>query len=324
MAAAKGKGSVNVFQRALRSASQANRSSPAWAGNFDPSPLPPPSQWGSLNSPTAPLYNTYPTSDIRVPLSNGHQTIAPATYKKPPVLLKKPPLAYSRIPRVLTYDPEQRSSPYGTKKYRAAIISHLAPDTGLSEITAGIAQTAPVGLVTEVSFLPAGDEGQALSARVVFGSHLATEALEKAAKSGTFRVKGVAPTVVRDRTIAHHWSNVMRIDSRVVLVRGRPGTDGFSEEGIRAAIAADADALARAGGMGAECEPVVTYPVDDGCVTMEWRFFSKTQAGAMRLAIERHFRERVEVYKGYDPCWVDEKKDIVPSKLNREQAWRLW
>lgn len=322
MAGAKrGQASVDAFQRALRGASRTNGSSLAWADKSNPSAFPSPSQWGSLNSPTTPFHHTFPTSNIRTPLTNGHQTIPPASYRKP---LKEAPLAYSRLPRVLTYDPQQQSTPYRTKKHRAAVISHLAPGTTLADITTGIAQTAPVGLVTEVSFLPVEPEDQDLRARIVFGSHLAAKALTKAAEARTLRVKGAAPTVAMDLTVAHHWGNISRIDSRVVLMRGRPGTDGFSEQGIRVAMEADSDALARAGDMGVQCEPVVTYPVDDGCITMEWRFFSKKQAGAMRLAVERHFGERLEVYKGYDPCWVDAEGGIVPSKLNREQSWRHW
>lgn len=274
----------------------------------------------------------FPTSHIRTPLTHNGQTIQPRIYAKPPKLKRRgQPLEYSLIPRSPTHAKHEKS-PYGANRYRAVVIDHLPPSTTLLDLTRSIAETAPVGPITSVSLLlpprqAANGSDLGLGARVVFGRHQATVELARAVKAGTFRIGDDddhhhVPTVSRDKDVAYHWNNATRIDSRVVLVRGRPGTAGFSEVGIRAAMDADAQALGMAGEMGSACEPVVTYEVDDGCVTMEWRFFSSRQASAMKLAIERHFGERVEAYKGHDPCWVDEQNGILPWKLNREQAWR--
>lgn len=291
-------------------------------------------------SGTSTISPAFPTSEIQKPLTNGRHVIPPPIYIRPPPLHKKrgQAIEYSRIPRVLTHDRQERS-PYGDNLYRAVLIDHLAPGTTLADLTTAIARTAPVGPVTSAALLPA----PRLGAQVVFGRHQAASALIRAARAGTFRVRAsasasasapgqegtaaateVVPKVSRDKSVAHHWNNARRIDSRVVLVRGRPGEAGFSEDGVRAAMLADADALAKAGPLGAECEPVVVaHPVDDeGCVTLEWRFFSARQAAAMRLAVERRFGERVHVCRGHDPCWVDEANGVVPERLNREQAWR--
>lgn len=286
----------------------------------------------------------FPTAQIKTPLTNGHQTIPPPIYTRPPRVNNKKKgrfLEYARIPRELTHG-RHEPSPYGVNRYRAVILDHLAPGTTLADLTAALARTAPVGPLTSITLLPPPRRAPngldlGLGARIVFGRHQATSALARAARAGTFRVRSagnaaeqagvvVVPTVSRDRSVAYHWNNARRIDSRVVLVRAaRPGP---GEDEVRAAMLADGDALARAGPLGAECEPVVTYPPVDGdgdgsdVVVMEWRFFSAQQAGAMRLAVERHFGDRVEVYKGHDPCWVDEEQGIVPERLNREQAWR--
>lgn len=104
-------------------------------------------------------------------------------------------------------------------------------------------------------------------------------------------------------------------------------TTGFSERELRAVMEADKQAMKAAGPLGSRSEPVLTYDVDgeEGYVTMEWRLFSHAQAMVMRMAVERVYRGRLEVYKGWDPCWFDEKNGHIPEKLNREQAWRnIW
>lgn len=161
--------------------------------------------------------------------------------------------------------------------------------------------------------------------------------LVQAAREGVLKIKGVAITAVSvDKSVAYHWNNARRVDSRVLLVRGSSNssnsndndtteteTPGFTERELRAAMEADEKAMKAAGPLGARSEPVVSYEVDGGkSVTMEWRFFSHAQAMAMRGAIERAYKGRLEVYKGWDPCWVDEKTGHFPERLNREQAWR--
>lgn len=85
----------------------------------------------------------------------------------------------------------------------------------------------------------------------------------------------------------------------------------------------DHEVMGRAGPLGVESEAVLWYPVNyDGTRTMEWRFFSKGQAAAVRLAIERRYGEALEVYKGWDPCWLQGNMGLLPWKLNQEQAWR--
>lgn len=359
MSSTKGGPSLHAF-KALSAAPTASRSTPLWHGKpstSSPSASPSPSSPWAKTSTITPAF---PTAEIRTPLTNGHQTIPPPIYTRPPKASKKKGrfLDYARIPRVLTHGRDE-PSPYGVNRYRAVILDHLAPGTTLADLTTALARTAPVGPLTSITLLPPPrhtpnglDLG--LGAHIVFGRHQATAALARAARAGTFRVRStgggagnaeqqrgkgdvkdnrrdewVVPTVSRDKTVAYHWNNARRIDSRVVLVRAPPSV---GEAEVRAAMLADADALARAGPLGAECEPVVTYPPADadadgdgdgsGVVVMEWRFFSAQQAGAMRLAVERHFGERLEVYKGHDPCWVDEEQGIVPERLNREQAWR--
>lgn len=329
MAAVKGGRSLQFFvaRRALSPPWKYGR--PPWSRNSSSSSSsssPSPSPWASQSTPRT-IRIAFPTSHIRTPLTHNGQTIQPPIYTKPPKLKKRgQPIEYTLIPRSPTHAKHEKS-PYGANRYRAVVIDHLPPGTTLLDLTRSIAETAPVGPITSVSLLApprqaANGLDLGLGARIEFGRHQATVELARAVKAGRFRIRGQVPTVSRDKGAAYHWNNARRIDSRVVLVRGRPGTEGFSEEGIRAAMEADAEALGMAGEMGSECEPVVTYEVDDGCVTMEWRFFSSRQAAAMRLAIERHFGERLEVYKGHDPCWVDEQNEMLPWKLNREQAWR--
>lgn len=353
MSSTKGGPSLHAF-KALSAVPSASRSTPLWHGKSSKLSPSPPSPWEKTGTITP----AFPTAEIRTPLTNGHQTIPPPIYTRPPKVSKKKGrfLEYARIPRVLTHGRDE-SSPYGVNRYRAVILDHLAPGTTLADLTTALARTAPVGPVTSITLLPPPRHAPngldlGLGAHIVFGRHQATSALARAARAGTFRVwstggggggnseqqredghakedskdGGVVPTVSRDKTVAYHWNNARRIDSRVVLVRAPPGV---REAEVRAAMLADADALARAGPLGAECEPVVTYPPADGddgdgsgVVVMEWRFFSAQQAGAMRLAVERHFGERLEVYKGHDPCWLDEEQGIVPERLNREQAWR--
>lgn len=233
---------------------------------------------------------------------------------------------YHEIPRTLTHHPQEKS-PYGVgNRYRGVYINHLAPGTTHADVTAAIAASAPVGPVTSVKLLrPPPDKEKAfgkLRAHVVFGRYQATRKLVKAAQDGIFQVKGAVVPVSVDKSVAYHWNSARRIDSRVLLVRSRLDTPGFTERALRAAMEADEKAMQAAGPLGAHSEPVVSYEVDEGCVTMEWRFFSHEQAMAMRRAVERTYRGQLEVYKGWDPCWVDEEKGQVPEKLNREQAWR--
>lgn len=238
------------------------------------------------------------------------------------------PLPYHEIPRTLTHHPQEKS-PYGVgNRYRGVYINHLVPGTTHADVTAGIATTAPVGPITSVTLLrPPPDKERAfgqLRAHVVFGRYQATRKLVQAARDGVFQIRGVAVTgVSTDKSVAYHWNSARRIDSRVLLVREKAGgTPGFNERALRAAMEADEEAMQAAGPLGARSEPVVSYEVDEGCVTMEWRFFSYVQAMAMRRAVERAYGGRLEVYKGWDPCWVDEEKGQVPERLNREQAWR--
>lgn len=315
--------------RALRLCPQAAASALGFCRNQSPSLSSSP--WLATTS----VFHDLPSSQARLSSTKTtRKAKKPTSPPKPPVVKKKgQPLEYSQIPRSLTHD-RQEPSPYGSNRYRAVIIDHLPPETTLTDLTLSIARTAPVGSITSITLLPpprivSNGIDLGLGAHVVFGRYQAATALAQAARAGNFRVsttspgaEEVVPTVSRDKRVAYHWNNARRIDSRVVLVRGRPGTPGFSEEGVRAAMLADEDALGRAGPLGVECEPVLRYSVDDGCETLEWRFFSTQQASAMRLAVERHFGERLEVYKGHDPCWVDEENGIVPERLNREQAWR--
>lgn len=263
-----------------------------------------------------PLYASTETSMAQSPLGKGCRQRSKRTG----------PLPYDEIPRTLTHHPLEKS-PYGVgNRYRGVFINHLAPGTTHADVTAGIAATAPVGPVTSVRLLqpPPHKErvfGQ-LRAHVVFGRHQATSRLVRAARDGLLRIKGTAVAVSVDKSVAYHWNNGRRIDSRVLLVRARPDTPGFTEGELRKAMVADMESMKAAGPLGARSEPVVSYEVDEGCVTMEWRFFSHVQAMAMRTAVERAYEAKVEVYKGWDPCWVDEEKGQVPERLNREQAWR--
>lgn len=251
------------------------------------------------------------------------------------------PLPYHEIPRTLTYHPQEKS-PYGIgNRYRGVFLNHLAPDTTHADVTAGIAATAPVGPITSVTLLrPPPEKERAfgkLRAHVVFGRYQALPKLIQAGREGVLRIKDVAITSVStDKSVAYHWNNARRVDSRVLLVRGSSSsnsnnhnnnkiteTPGFTERELRAVMEADEQAMQAAGPLGARSEPVVSYEVDGGrSVTMEWRFFSHAQAMAMRGAIKRAYKGRLEVYKGWDPCWVDEKNGHIPEKLNREQAWR--
>ncbi|KAJ4389067.1 hypothetical protein N0V93_006529 [Gnomoniopsis smithogilvyi] len=236
------------------------------------------------------------------------------------------PLPYHEIPRTLTHHPQEKS-PYGVgNRYRGVYINHLPLETTHADVTASIAATAPVGPITSVTLLrPPPDKESAfgkLRAHVVFGRYQATQKLVKAARDGVFKVLGAAVPVSTDKSVAYHWNSARRIDSRVLLVRAKPDTPGFTEHALRTAMEADEEAMQAAGPLGARSEPVVSYEVDEGCVTMEWRFFSHAQAMAMRRAIERAYGRRLEIYKGWDPCWVDEEKGQVPARLNREQAWR--
>lgn len=240
------------------------------------------------------------------------------------------PLPYHEIPRTLTYHPQEKS-PYGIgNRYRGVFLNHLAPDTTHADVTAGIAATAPVGPITSVTLLrPPPDKERVfgkLRAHVVFGRYQAPPRFVQAAREGVFKIRDVALTAVStDKSVAYHWNNARRVDSRVLLVRGSKtddATPGFTERELRGVMEADEQAMKAAGPLGSWSEPVVSYEVDGGCVTMEWRFFSHAQAMAMRMAVERVYQDRLEVYKGWDPCWVDEKNGQVPEKLNREQAWR--
>lgn len=240
------------------------------------------------------------------------------------------PLPYHEIPRTLTHHPQEKSPYSAGNRYRAVFINHLAPGTTHVDVTTGIAATAPVGPLTSVTLLrPPPDQVRAfgqLRAHVVFGRHQAPPKLVQAAREGRFRIRGVVagPLQVRvDKSVAYHWNSARRTDSRVLLVRGKPDTPGFNEAALRGAMEADEEAMAAAGSLGARSEPVVSYEVDEGCVTMEWRFFSHAQAMAMRTAVERAYAgRRLELYTGWDPCWVDGDKGQVPARLNREQAWR--
>ncbi|KAJ4425267.1 hypothetical protein N0V82_000077 [Gnomoniopsis sp. IMI 355080] len=267
-----------------------------------------------------PLYASTETFMAIPPLPKGR--------RRRPRPKRASPLPYHEIPRTLTHHPQEKS-PYGVgNRYRGVYINHLAPGTTHADVTAGIAATAPVGPITSVTLLrPPPDQERAfgkLRAHVVFGRYQATRKLVKAAREdGVFKVNGTAVAgVSTDKSVAYHWNSARRIDSRVLLMRAKPGTPGFTESALRAAMEADEEAMQAAGPLGARSEPVVSYEVDEGDVTMEWRFFSHVQAMAMRRAVQRACGGRLAIYKGWDPCWVDEAKGQVPERLNREQAWR--
>lgn len=284
---------------------------------ISPTPEPPVKSRKFNDGRPPPLYAPTETFMAIAPLPKGRRRRRPK---------RDGPLPYDEIPRTPTHHPLEKS-PYGVgNRYRGVWISHLTPGTTHADVTVGIAATAPVGPITTMRLLrPPPEKEHAcgkLRAHVVFGRYQATAKLVKAARDGVFKVKGAAVPVRTDKSVAYHWNNGRRIDTRVLLVRGKPDTPGFTERELRAAMEADEEAMEAAGPLGSRSEPVVSYEVDEGCVTLEWRFFSHAQAMAMRMAVERSYGTQLEVYKGWDPCWVDEEKGQVPERLNREQAWR--
>lgn len=291
------------------------------------------------------------STDVRTRTNTSSTTPQPSTTdvtKSPGPLpfgsnIVQPPIRHRNIgsgrnlsPRA--NDPSLANSPW---LYRDLSIHNLEHGTTLTDITHGIATTAPVSMVRELWFIPQPATSTALrSARVVFYSQDAALQLAQAAREKTFQVRGMTPSVyITDISHAHFKSksDMSPGSSRVLVVQGmweefaRCGVEEMKEV-IRANPISRDDALL----YGFESEPIRWEKGDGECIKSEyqihvgahkqvlliktkltltlrtlrqvtWAFFSCTmQAIPFKQALEMYFaiptNPRLRIKHVADPC----------------------
>ncbi|ROW08773.1 hypothetical protein VMCG_02720 [Cytospora schulzeri] len=255
------------------------------------------------------------------------------------------PWAQERPQKPAAQAPERRGPPPG-KCYMAVHITGLDPTLTLPELLQSIAETAPVGMVLSARLLPDKNNNEPKGPRkkprelyslssnphippppppppsspqkadIVFGNENAPYELRQRARDGTFLVRGRTPFVAVNSQLVFNYPKVELRRSRVLRIRGPPGVEGFSEEAIRAVLAADATAMEAVGALGVQSEPVLMREEEEevkeggeegrtgGMVrVMEWRFFGTVQAKAFKVVLREHFGRQLEIANAPDPCW---------------------
>lgn len=192
--------------------------------------------------------------------------------------------------------------------YRFARIFGLDPATSLTDIVAGITETAPVGRVLSVYFekkVGHTKEGKnPLSAFVLFDHEAGPRKLVSLAKAKKFSVRGACPFVAVYFERAFHANDHSETSSRVVRLKGRTNVADFNEQGIRNLLANNREVTKILGPLGLASETVITRDSQSGVRHMEWRFFdNQRQASVFVTLLRRHFYGKVSVQFGPDPCW---------------------
>lgn len=192
--------------------------------------------------------------------------------------------------------------------YRFARIFGLDPATSLTDIVAGIMETAPVGRVLSVSFekkVGHAKEGKnALSAFVLFDHEAGPRKLVGLAKAKKFSVLGACPFVAVYHERAFHANDHSETSSRVVRLKGRADVVDFNEQAIRNLLADNREVMKVMGPLGLAAETVITRDSQSGVRHMEWRFFdNQKQASVFVTLLRRQFYGKVSVQFGPDPCW---------------------
>lgn len=164
-------------------------------------------------------------------------------------------------------------------QYRGVILHNLDLDTTLADITQGIADTAPAGMVREVRFATQPAQDFIRSALVVFHSSDAPLRLAKAAREKVFQVRGKTPYVelssaqaaqFKTKNDTHLWV------SRVLDVRGMP--EEFAKcdvEAMKEVIRTHPASKHEAQRYGLESEPIRWEEESGGQTKSEHQIFVK-------------------------------------------------
>ncbi|CAN8106060.1 unnamed protein product [Discula destructiva] len=201
----------------------------------------------------------------------------------------------------------------GTKEYfRFARIFGLSADMTLADVLAGIAATAPVGRVLDISWdrpnrIVRRSGRDVRGAFVLFDHDAAPVDLVRLARQRTFRVRGEVLHVSVWTQRPFHGNTVAENSSRVLCLRGPRDVEGFSEEGIRELLMGNANVVKALGPLGLDAEAVKTTDWGGGQRLIEWRFFSnEKQCRVVFPIVRRYFYKELTIGYGRDPCW-DEK-----------------
>lgn len=149
--------------------------------------------------------------------------------------------------------------------YRAVVL-WVDPATTFADITAGIRDTAPVGLVMQVQLASKKDNLDKIAAVVLFHSTDAAARLIKAARGGTFKVNGSSPYSALCTTgykfQTHGKFNLFL--SRVMRICGSPEFfRNNSRESLESMLRSDHEAMEAAGEYELQSEPVQVQTTQD-------------------------------------------------------------
>ncbi|ROW00007.1 hypothetical protein VPNG_08333 [Cytospora leucostoma] len=241
------------------------------------------------------------------------------TFSSPP---PPAPAEGSLIRRILSRShdaPEPKNTP--NNRNRGVIVTGLDPDVTLPELLQSIARTAPVGAIASAFLLPSQRQGANKGAKVNFSQRRAAMQLVRLSREKTFLVRGRTPFVTEHRKALAARGALRSVppplsecfQTRVLVLEGPAGVEGFDEVSIRRLLVADEVAMRDSGPFGMESEGVITTDSPDGTRrSIEWRFNSySAQALPFKKVIKRHFGEQLRVTHGRDPCCAEDIYDAA-------------
>lgn len=233
--------------------------------------------------------------------------------------------------------------------YRTVFIQNLGPSTTLADVVEGLRESAPVGQIEAVRLIPGPSDAPGIvSASVTYREGKSVDALvEKALASAGLRINGAVakPMVKIKRKKQGRRENDNSTLSRVVLIFAEVGEglptlpSKWRIMRVLAKYAKKRTSSKKKNNMNNylkewwDREAVVRYRAtgNDGkeVEVMEWRFFTSSQAHACMLALRGKMQAgdkrlaQINYAQGFDPCYVDEAKGILPDRDNRDLAFAI-
>lgn len=217
------------------------------------------------------------------------------------------------IRRIPHNKPAPTSTPHN--RNRGVIVTGLDPNVSLPELLQSIARTAPVGAVASAFLLPRQQQGANKGAKVNFNQRRAAMELVRLSREKTFLVRDRTPFVTEHRKglAARGASQSLPpplsecYQTRVLLIEGPVGVEGFDEASIRQLLVSEDAAMMDCGPFGVESEAVITTDSPDGTRrSIEWRLFSySAQALPFKKVIKGHFGKQLRVTHARDPCCAE-------------------
>lgn len=203
--------------------------------------------------------------------------------------------------------------------FRSVYVDDLEPSTTLVQVVQAIAKAGPFGKVVSAR-LERQDGHPRISCLVEFDTEKAADSLRVAAINKHFQVRGMVPKIIKNYQLAFPTEAISPSFSRVLRIAGRPFEYGFNEEYLTHVLETDFNvteyikSLPPHMNWGLSSEPVTTYTAPNGQKVMVWPFFSNEhQTVPFKYALQRHFKTRLRIHFGDDPCADFSKIKAAPA-----------